>query len=208
MYYGFTVENNTEWNDGELILELNKTDIWMEEKFSHVGEKSITCYFRHGYLATQQSCFAFARVAVFEGPGFMYLSNNSGPLFFENEMKAIGFIANAAKERLSKFPNTVQEDLELLKDPNIGNSFDYFNAIVVRKDEKEVYQHYIRTDQLVQDLNQFLEKQDNSHSETLVQEWIETEIPKENPYLQEYFQHAILACFKPVQGITKEVESQ
>ena len=56
--------------------------------------------------------------------------------FIENEIMALKLLKKFCMERLSKYPETYEEDLELLKKPTL--TFNERNCILFRSSEKKV----------------------------------------------------------------------
>ena len=61
---------------------------------------------------------------------------NIEPISIENEYKTMSLLKELCEDKLSKYPNTYEHDLQLLKDPNL--TYNQRNCILYRSSEKRV----------------------------------------------------------------------
>eukprot|EP00455_Lapot_gusevi_P048107 TRINITY_DN65_c0_g1_i4.p1 TRINITY_DN65_c0_g1~~TRINITY_DN65_c0_g1_i4.p1 ORF type:complete len:184 (-),score=92.33 TRINITY_DN65_c0_g1_i4:470-1021(-) len=95
-----------------------------------------------------KEAFSFLRFAHARDSEIMLLSaaetfkvDEIEPIAVRNEIEVLKTLARVARRELAQFPQTLAEDNELLKNPNL--TMNERNCILMRRGEKEVFQFYI-----------------------------------------------------------------
>jgi histone-lysine N-methyltransferase SETD3 len=160
--YGYSVENNVETdgfcpNEVPLLMQLRSEDPLYDEKCTRwlrdgylpsrrirvsVGDsdssKLLMCLLR--IISLDESDFHTIE-ATFSG-SFKSIRELNLPINVANETRSLILLNELCDDYLSRYPTTLQEDLEMLKDGKIPEFSNRRNALIQVKGEKVVLHHY------------------------------------------------------------------
>jgi protein-histidine N-methyltransferase len=174
MHYGFAVENNIE-ADGRCMNEvLVMLEIPALELDQHLNNQRIEILHAadiHARItmsyndAATAELLSFARVTVANQVELeeMFARGHAQypihehpvePVCPRNELAALALLARECRYRLTQYPTTLEEDLDMLKNGGIPPFSNRRNALIVVKSEKQVLHHYVRLSELIAPLFQ------------------------------------------------------
>eukprot|EP00826_Nyctotherus_ovalis_P023192 TRINITY_DN17842_c0_g1_i3.p1 TRINITY_DN17842_c0_g1~~TRINITY_DN17842_c0_g1_i3.p1 ORF type:complete len:353 (-),score=107.19 TRINITY_DN17842_c0_g1_i3:105-1163(-) len=164
-YYGFLIENNMH-NCVYIKLSFNKDDANVRHKASLIGadvNSYIKAFKFFEYYnideAHNDKFFSYLRLVEYKGSlgvfgrylnpevpnvmmcKFLKRKLRCPVLSVENEKCVLEKVKAVAKERLAKFPDPYESDMELLQNKSL--SFNERNCIVFRSDEKRIFRGLI-----------------------------------------------------------------
>ena len=117
--YGFTVENNED-NEFKIILILNESSPLFKEKMIFLGGKNYTKKFSLVINNAESKItpfFSFLRFILYSKSNFKDV-NTSKPISVENEIILFNKIKELMKNYLSKYPTTLEYDIDYLNMAN------------------------------------------------------------------------------------------
>ena len=127
--YGFTVENNED-NEFKIILILNESSPLFKEKMIFLGGKNYTKKFS---LVINN---AESKITPF-------FVNTSKPISVENEIILFNKIKELMKNYLSKYPTTLEYDIDYLNKNRKKMDFNEYNCYIIRIGEKKILNYYL-----------------------------------------------------------------
>ena len=142
--YGFTVENNED-NEFKIILILNESSPYFKEKMAYLGGKNITKKFS---LVLNQGdkkiiqFFSFLRFILYNKPNFKDI-DTSKPISLQNEIVLFNKLKELMNAYLSKYPTTLDYDVEYFKKNKDNMGFNEYNCYVIRIGEKKILNYYL-----------------------------------------------------------------
>ena len=117
--YGFTVENNED-NEFKIILSMNESSPLFKEKITFLGGKNYTKKFSLVINNAESKItpfFSFLRFIFYNKSNFKDV-NTSKPISVENEIILFNKIKELMKNYLSKYPTTLEYDIDYLNMAN------------------------------------------------------------------------------------------
>jgi len=196
-WYGFTAPENQEFNYMGIYLRLPENDKRHQQKAEVIGYSEFWCDFTLIYDmndgASSRACYTFSRMATYEGKNITAVAINPDPFSLSHEIKAITFLAQVCNETLNKYPTTYEEDLNILKNKDlISTNFNYYNALILRSEEKEILRFPLELLHLLQELEIELEgiSEKKERSEA-AKKWIDTRLKGHSQWVRKYFEAII-----------------
>jgi histone-lysine N-methyltransferase SETD3 len=142
--YGFTVENNED-NEFKIILMLNESSPLFKEKMIFLGGKNYTKKFSLVINNAESKItpfFAFLRFILYSKSNFKDV-NTSKPISVENEIILFNKIRELMKTYLSKYPTTLEYDIDYLNKNRKKMDFNEYNCYIIRIGEKRILNYYL-----------------------------------------------------------------
>ena len=142
--YGFTVENNED-NEFKIILMLNESSPLFKEKMIFLGGKNYTKKFSLVINNAESKItpfFAFLRFIIYSKSNFKDV-NTSKPISVENEIILFNKIRELMKTYLSKYPTTLEYDIDYLNKNRKKMDFNEYNCYIIRIGEKRILNYYL-----------------------------------------------------------------
>ena len=142
--YGFTVENNED-NEFKIILILNESSPLFKEKMIFLGGKNYTKKFSLVINNAESKItpfFSFLRFILYSKSNFKDV-NTSKPISVENEIILFNKIKELMKNYLSKYPTTLEYDIDYLKKKKKKMDFNEYNCYIIRIGEKKILNYYL-----------------------------------------------------------------
>ena len=142
--YGFTVENNED-NEFKIILMLNESSPLFKEKMIFLGGKNYTKKFSLVINNAESKItpfFAFLRFILYSKSNFKDV-NTSKPISVENEIILFNKIRELMKTYLSKYPTTLEYDIDYLNKNRKKMNFNEYNCYIIRIGEKRILNYYL-----------------------------------------------------------------
>ena len=142
--YGFTVENNED-NEFKIILILNESSPFFKEKMAFLGRKNITKKFS---LVLNQAdnkinpFLSFLRFILYNKSNFKDI-DTSKPISLQNEIVLFNKLKEIMITYLSKYPTTLDYDIEYFKKNKNNMEFNEYNCYVIRIGEKKILNYYL-----------------------------------------------------------------
>ena len=142
--YGFTVENNED-NEFKIILILNESSPFFKEKMAFLGRKNMTKKFS---LVLNQAdnkiipFLSFLRFILYNKPNFKDI-DTSKPISLQNEIILFKKLKEIMSTYLSKYPTTLDYDIEYFKKNKNNMKCNEFNCYVIRIGEKKILNYYL-----------------------------------------------------------------
>ena len=142
--YGFTVENNQD-NEFKIILILNESSPYFKEKMEYLGGKNFSKKFS---LVLNQSdskiiqFFAYFRFILYNKPNFRDIDVTK-PISLQNEIILFTKLKEIMNLYLSKYPTTLEYDIEYFKKNKNNMEFNEYNCYVIRIGEKKILNYYL-----------------------------------------------------------------
>ena len=142
--YGFTVENNED-NEFKIILVLNESSPFFKEKMAFLGKKNITKKFS---LVLNQSdnkinqFFSFLRFLLYNKPNFKDVDTNK-PISVQSEIILFTKIKEIMILYLSKYPTSLEYDIQFFANNKNNMGFNEYNCYVIRIGEKKILNYYL-----------------------------------------------------------------
>ena len=142
--YGFTVENNED-NEFKIILILNESSPYFKEKMAYLGGKNFSKKFS---LVLNQSdnkitqFFAFFRFILYNKPNFKDVDATK-PISLQNEIVLFTKLKEIMNLYLSKYPTTLDYDVEYFKKNKYNMECNEYNCYVIRIGEKKILNYYL-----------------------------------------------------------------
>jgi len=199
LHYGFTTEKNEAKNCVYLEMVLNPDDPYYEDKKVALNSISeLQCDLSLNYDmnsgAAGHLCYAVARTREYDGTNFSLCHEFMDPISFNNEIQALGYIAEISKAALTYFPTSYEEDLKILQNqPDlIKTHFNYYNALIVRTSEKQILHHFIQISTLLHQLQDQLSKIEQTNHTENVNNFLKQSIaPLKSEWLNQYFNRVL-----------------
>ena len=142
--YGFTVENNED-NEFKIILSLNESTPLFKEKITFLGGKNYTKKFSLVINNAESKItpfFSFLRFIFYNKSNFKDV-NTSKPISVENEIILFNKIKELMKNYLSKYPTTLDYDIDYLNKNRKKLDFNEYNCYIIRIGEKKILNYYL-----------------------------------------------------------------
>ena len=142
--YGFTVENNED-NEFKIILILNESSPLFKEKMIFLGGKNYTKKFSLVINNAESKItpfFSFLRFILYSKSNFKDV-NTSKPISIENEIILFNKIKELMKNYLSKYPTTLDYDIDYLNKNRKKLDFNEYNCYIIRIGEKKILNYYL-----------------------------------------------------------------
>ena len=142
--YGFTVENNED-NEFKIILILNESSPLFKEKMIFLGGKNYTKKFSLVINNAESKItpfFSFLRFILYSKSNFKDV-NTSKPISIENEIILFNKIKELMKNYLSKYPTTLEYDIDYLNKNRKKMDFNEYNCYIIRIGEKKILNYYL-----------------------------------------------------------------
>ena len=142
--YGFTVENNED-NEFKIILILNESSPLFKEKMIFLGGKNYTKKFSLVINNAESKItpfFSFLRFILYSKSNFKDV-NTSKPISVENEIILFNKIKELMKNYLSKYPTTLEYDIDYLNKNRKKMDFNEYNCYIIRIGEKKILNYYL-----------------------------------------------------------------
>ena len=142
--YGFTVENNED-NEFKIILILNESSPLFKEKMIFLGGKNYTKKFSLVINNAESKItpfFSFLRFILYSKSNFKDV-NTSKPISLENEIILFNKIKELMKNYLSKYPTTLEYDIDYLNKNRKKMDFNEYNCYIIRIGEKKILNYYL-----------------------------------------------------------------
>ena len=142
--YGFTVENNED-NEFKIILSLNESTPLFKEKITFLGGKNYTKKFSlviNNAESKISPFFSFLRFIFYNKSNFKDV-NTSKPISVENEIILFNKIKELMKNYLSKYPTTLDYDIDYLNKNRKKLDFNEYNCYIIRIGEKKILNYYL-----------------------------------------------------------------
>ena len=142
--YGFTVENNED-NEFKIILILNESSPLFKEKMIFLGGKNYTKKFSLVINNAESKItpfFSFLRFILYSKSNFKDV-NSSKPISVENEIILFNKIKELMKNYLSKYPTTLEYDIDYLNKNRKKMDFNEYNCYIIRIGEKKILNYYL-----------------------------------------------------------------
>jgi len=142
--YGFTVENNED-NEFKIILILNESSPYFKEKMEYLGGKNCSKKFS---LVLNESdnkitqFFAYFRFILYNKPNFKDVDATK-PISLQNEIVLFTKLKEIMNLYLSKYPTTLDYDVEYFKKNKYNMDFNEYNCYVIRIGEKKILNYYL-----------------------------------------------------------------
>ena len=142
--YGFTVENNED-NEFKIILILNESSPYFKEKMAYLGGKNFSKKFS---LVLNQSdnkitqFFAFFHFILYNKPNFKDVDATK-PISLQNEIVLFTKLKEIMNLYLSKYPTTLDYDVEYFKKNKYNMECNEYNCYVIRIGEKKILNYYL-----------------------------------------------------------------
>jgi len=142
--YGFTVENNED-NEFKIILILNESSPYFKEKMAYLGGKNFSKKFS---LVLNQSdnkitqFFAYFRFILYNKPNFKDVDATK-PISLQNEIVLFTKLKEIMNLYLSKYPTTLDYDVEYFKKNKYNMECNEYNCYVIRIGEKKILNYYL-----------------------------------------------------------------
>ena len=169
MHYGFAIEKNREedgkcMNEMPLVFGLETFDDDDDEsaelhtrRLSHVSSRMTLRVKMHCDDDNTSEALSFCRVAVANEVELDEIDRRGysgetiiGPICPRNEIAALAYFASICRERLKKYPTSLEHDLFRLEEEKDLEPFsNERNALIVVKSEKEILNFFIRLSQIV-----------------------------------------------------------
>ena len=142
--YGFTVENN-ENNEFKIILILNESSPYFKEKLAYLGGKNFAKKFslvlNHSDNKIIQF-FSFLRFILYNKPNFKDI-DTTRPISIQNEMVLFTKLKEIMSLYLSKYPTTLDYDIEYFNNNRHNMECNEYNCYVIRIGEKKILNFYL-----------------------------------------------------------------
>ena len=157
--YGFTVENNED-NEFKIILILNESSPYFREKMEYLGGKNFTKKFS---LVINQSdnkylqFFSFLRFILYNKPNFKDIDTGR-PISLQNEIVLFNKLKEIMTVYLSKYPTTLDYDIEYLRKNKNKMECNEYNCYIIRIGEKKILNYYLN---MANDILQLLKTDKN-----------------------------------------------
>ena len=142
--YGFTVENNED-NEFKIILSMNESSPLFKEKITFLGGKNYTKKFSLVINNAESKItpfFSFLRFIFYNKSNFKDV-NTSKPISVENEIILFNKIKELMKNYLSKYPTTLDYDIDYLNKNRKKLDFNEYNCYIIRIGEKKILNYYL-----------------------------------------------------------------
>ena len=142
--YGFTVENNED-NEFKIILSMNESSPLFKEKITFLGGKNYTKKFSLVINNAESKItpfFSFLRFIFYNKSNFKDV-NTSKPISVENEIILFNKIKELMKNYLSKYPTTLDYDIDYLNKNRKKIDFNEYNCYIIRIGEKKILNYYL-----------------------------------------------------------------
>ena len=142
--YGFTLENNED-NEFKIILILNESSPFFKEKMAFLGRKNITKKFS---LVLNQAdnkiipFLSFLRFILYNKSNFKDI-DTSKPISLQNEIVLFNKLKEIMITYLSKYPTTLDYDIEYFKKNKNNMECNEYNCYVIRIGEKKILNYYL-----------------------------------------------------------------
>ena len=136
--YGFTVENNKD-NEFKIILILNISFPYFKEKIEYLGGKNVSKKFS---LVLNQSdnkityFFAYLRFILYNKPNFKDIDVTK-PISLQNEIVLFTKLKEIMNLYLSKYPTTLDYDIEYFAKNKNNMEFNEYNCYIIRIGENK-----------------------------------------------------------------------
>ncbi len=142
--YGFTVENN-ENNEFKIILILNESSPYFKEKMAYLGGKNFAKKFslvlNHSDNKIIQF-FSFLRFILYNKPNFKDIDTTK-PTSIQNEIVLFNKLKEIMNTYLSKYPTTLDYDVEYFNNNKQNMECNEYNCYVIRIGEKKILNFYL-----------------------------------------------------------------
>ena len=154
--YGFTVENNED-NEFKIILILNESSPYFKEKMEYLGGKNYAKKFSLVLNLSDSKIiqfFSFLRFILYNKPNFKDI-DTTRPTSVQNEICLFTKLKEIMNKYLSKYPTTLDYDIEYFKSNRNNMGFNEYNCYVIRIGEKKILNYYLN---MANDILQLLNK--------------------------------------------------
>ena len=154
--YGFTVENNED-NEFKIILILNESSPYFKEKMEYLGGKNYAKKFSLVLNLSDSKIiqfFSFLRFILYNKPNFKDI-DTTRPTSVQNEICLFTKLKEIMNKYLSKYPTTLDYDIEYFKSNGNNMGFNEYNCYVIRIGEKKILNYYLN---MSNDILQLLNK--------------------------------------------------
>ena len=141
--YGFTVENNED-NEFKIILILNESSPYFKEKMEYLGGKNYAKKFSLVLNLSDSKIiqfFSFLRFILYNKPNFKDI-DTTRPTSVQNEICLFTKLKEIMNKYLSKYPTTLDYDIEYFKSNRNNMGFNEYNCYVIRIGEKKLLFKY------------------------------------------------------------------
>jgi histone-lysine N-methyltransferase SETD3 len=154
--YGFTVENNED-NEFKIILILNESSPYFKEKMEYLGGKNYAKKFSLVLNLSDSKIiqfFSFLRFILYNKPNFKDI-DTTRPTSVQNEICLFTKLKEIMNKYLSKYPTTLDYDIEYFENNKNNMGFNEYNCYVIRIGEKKILNYYLN---MSNDILQLLNK--------------------------------------------------
>ena len=142
--YGFTVENNED-NEFKILLILNESSPYFKEKMAYLGAKNISKKFSLVLNLSDNKIiqfFSFLRFILYNKPNFKDI-DTTRPISIQNEIDLFTKLKELMNMYISKYPTTLDYDVEYFKKNKQKIGFNEYNCYVIRIGEKKILNYYL-----------------------------------------------------------------
>jgi len=143
--YGFTVENNED-NEFKIVLMLNETSPLFKEKMEFLENKNYSKKFALVINSSSENKFfpflSFLRFILYNKSNFKEV-DTSKPISIPNEIVLFTKLKELMKTYLSKYPTTLEYDIEYLSKYKKKMDFNEYNCYIIRIGEKRILNYYL-----------------------------------------------------------------
>ena len=142
--YGFTVENNED-NEFKILLILNESSPYFKEKMAYLGAKNISKKFSLVLNLSDNKIiqfFSFLRFILYNKPNFKDI-DTTRPISIQNEIDLFTKLKGLMNMYISKYPTTLDYDIEYFKKNKQKIGFNEYNCYVIRIGEKKILNYYL-----------------------------------------------------------------
>ncbi len=152
---GFSQEGHNDWNEASFQFSVHQDDPAADRvtkrKLLGVATRRFHIPIPYTDPYTRQA-YSFLRIVNAEGAELesltLYLNyggdiNRLPPVSLANEWAVCQELGSMAARLLSQFPTSLEQDNALLEDPEGGLTVNARNAILQRRSEKHVLQHFV-----------------------------------------------------------------
>ena len=142
--YGFTVENNED-NEFKILLILNESSPYFKEKMDYLGAKNISKKFSLVLNLSDNKIiqfFSFLRFILYNKPNFKDI-DTTRPTSIQNEIVLFTKLKELMNIYLSKYPTTLDYDVEYFEKNKHNMGWNEYNCYVIRIGEKKILNYYL-----------------------------------------------------------------
>ena len=143
--YGFTIENNED-NEFKIVLTLNESSPLFKEKIEFLENKNYSKKFALVINSSSESkimpFLSFLRFILYNKSNFKEMDTTK-PISISNEIVLFTKLKELMKTYLSKYPTTLEYDIEYLNKNKKKMDFNEYNCYIIRIGEKKILNYYL-----------------------------------------------------------------